>query len=96
MSLSYLIHELEKIEDSEDLIMRLNKGEDSAFSEALLATYFLKMGFEVKLEPFVIGTARRNDLAIKMNSEWVNIEVKTPQKSELQKEMEKFLKSYLI
>jgi len=49
MSLSYLIHELDKIEGSEDLIIRLNKGEDSAYSEALLATYFSKMGFEIHL-----------------------------------------------
>lgn len=91
MSLSYLIHELKKIKDSEDLIIRLNKGEDSAYSEAILATYFLQMGFQVKLKPFVIETTRRNDIAIKVNSEWINIEVKTPQESRLQKEMEKIL-----
>ena len=87
---SYLICELEKIKDSEDLIFRLNRGEDSAFSEAILAICFLQMGFEVRLEP-VIETGRRNDLTVKVNSEWVNIEVKTPQKSELQNEMEKIL-----
>jgi len=90
MSLSYLIHELDKIEGSEDLIIRLNKGEDSAYSEALLATYFSKMGFEIHLEP-VIETGRRNDIAVKVNSEWINIEVKTPQRSDLQKEIEKTL-----
>jgi hypothetical protein len=84
--LSHLVCKLEKIEGSEDLVIRLNRGDDSAYSEAILATYFLQMGLEVRLEP-IIEMGKKNDISVKVNSEWINIEVKTPQKSQLQEEM---------
>lgn len=86
----HLITELEKIEGSKGLIMRLKRGEDSAYSEAILVTYFSKMGFEIHLEP-VIETGRRSDVSVKVNSERINIEVKTPQISNLQKMLRKSL-----
>lgn len=72
------------------MITRLKKKDYSAYSEAILATFFSQMGFEVRIEP-VIETGRRNDIAVKVNSELINIEIKTPQKSELQEEMEHIL-----
>lgn len=87
-SILHLIRELDHINGSKDLIMRLKKRKESAYSEALLATYFYKMGFEICLEP-VVETGHRNDIAVKLNSECVNIEVKTPQKSDIQKEIER-------
>lgn len=86
-----LLYELSKIEDSQVLIARLRKGDRAAYSEARIATHFFHQGYEVRLQPIVDGTSRLNDVAVKVDSEWVNIEVKTPQRSYLQKELEKTL-----
>ena len=83
-----LLYELTKVEDSQDLIARLRKRDRAAYSEARIATHFSHQGYEVQLQPIVDGTSRLNDVAVKVDSEWVNIEVKTPRKSDLQKELE--------
>jgi len=88
MSSEYLIQELRTLVGSADLIKRLKDGDDSAYSEAVLATYFSKMGFEIRLEPAGVESCK-NDIAVRVDSEWINIEVKTPQRSNLQKEIEK-------
>lgn len=88
MSFEYLIQELRTLEGSADVIKRLKDRVDSAYSEAVLATYFSKMGFGTRLEPAGVENCK-NDIAVRVNSEWINIEVKTPQRSNLQKEIEK-------
>jgi hypothetical protein len=94
LSRPYFIENLKNIRNSDDLIRRLNAGEDSAYSEALIATYFLQTGFEVRLQP-VLQTGRRNDVSVRVGSQWVNIEIKTPQRSELQEEMATILDELL-
>lgn len=86
--IAYLIGELQNIGGSEDIIKRLKNKEYSAYSEALLAVYFINRDFEIRLEPSSVD-GRKNDIAVKVNSKWINIEVKTPQQSDLQKEIEK-------
>jgi hypothetical protein len=87
IDLGLLIHELNRMEDITDLITRLGQGEEAAYSEARLVTYFSKMGYEVQLQQVIAETGRKNDLAVKINSNWLNIEVKTPQRSDLEKEL---------
>jgi hypothetical protein len=87
MSFECLIQELGTLEGSADVIKRLKDRDDSAYSEAVLATCFSKMGFEIRLEPASVESCK-NDIAVRVDSEWINIEVKTPQRSNLQKEIE--------
>jgi len=56
-----------------------------------LAEHFLDQGLEITLQPVVTASGRRNDISVKIGSEWVNIEVKTPMESDLKKEVERDL-----
>ena len=43
----------------------------------------IELAFNTVISQLAIAeTGRKNDLAVKINSEWLNIEVKTPQKSD--------------
>jgi len=95
VDLGLLLHELHDIEGSEDLISRLKTGEAGAFSEARIATFFSKAGLDIHLQPIVDGLSGPNDIAVKVGDEWIIIEVKTPQKSELQKELEQDMNELL-
>ena len=91
IDLGLIIHKLEKLLVSEELISRLRNGEPAAYSEAKLAEHFLDQGLEITLQPVVTASGRRNDISVKIGSEWVNIEVKTPMESDLKKEVERDL-----
>jgi hypothetical protein len=81
-----MIDELEGVEGRNGLFRRLKNRERAAYSEARLATFFSKKGYEVKLDPRGSGT-KINDFTVKWGDDWINFEVKTPEESELQQEI---------
>jgi len=95
IDLGHIIHKLEKTQDSEELIDRLKKGEPAAYSEAKLAEHFIDQGLEMTLQPTVNESGRRNDIAVKIGSEWANVEVKTPMESDLKREVQRDLNEIL-
>lgn len=87
IDLGLIIRILINLEGSNDLFDRMQRNEWAAYSEARLATFFYKQGFEVKLQPYSLQSHRLNDIALRIGDEWINIEVKTPVKSELEREL---------
>ena len=90
-----LINELLGLEGSESLFERLRRKERAAFSEARLATFFSKLGYEVELEP-ASDKGRLNDLAVKYGNDWINFEVKTPQESEIKRDLNRKMSKLLM
>lgn len=89
-----MINELKGIDGSDTLFDRLYRKERAAFSEARLATFFSKLGFDVELEP-ESENGHYNDLSVNYNGVWVNIEVKTPEESELAHELHRNVQELL-
>ena len=89
-----MINELEVLSGSKALFERFMRKERAAFSEARVATFFSKLGFEVALEPESKG-GQFNDVSVNYDDIWVNIEVKTPEESELKQELDRKMNNTL-
>jgi len=87
VDLGLIIRKLIRLEGSDELLDRMIRNEWAAYSEARLAAFFSKQGFEVKLQPYSLQSHRLNDIALRIGDEWINIEVKTPVTSELEREL---------
>jgi len=83
-----MINELKDLNGFKTLFNRVRRNERAAFSEACLATFFSKLGFDVALEPESKG-GQFNDLSVQCGNVTVNIEVKTPEESELKQELDR-------
>jgi hypothetical protein len=91
IDIGIILAELEGKEGFHTLLGRLQRGDKSAYSEAQLSAFLSKQGYQVKLQPITSATGKKNDLTVKIGSQWLNIEVKTPQTSDLGRNLHRSL-----